>query len=85
MTRVIDVKVVTFLFYRFRELESTLPNIAIQVIADVKESSAAHGLPELSEEVEVLMRKDIVEIGKPDYKIKQLVRKYALYSYPSNY
>lgn len=67
-----------FLFYYFRELESTLSNIAIQIIVDVKESSAAHGLPELSEEVEVLMKNDIADIAKPDYRIKQLVRKYDL-------
>lgn len=30
----------------------------------------------MSEEIEVLMKSDIVDIAKSDYKIKQLVRKY---------
>lgn len=57
-----------------KELPSILSNVAIQVIKDVNETQEAHGLIELSEEAEKLLQVQIIDIAKPDHKIRQLVR-----------
>ncbi|KAF2905642.1 hypothetical protein ILUMI_00532 [Ignelater luminosus] len=57
-----------------KDLSNSLSNVAEQVIKDVREAQEAHGLVELSEDSEKLLKEQIIEIAKPDHRIRQLVR-----------
>lgn len=52
-----------------------MPNIAEQVINDVKEAQKKYNLAVLNEVSEKLLREQILDVGKPDHRIKELVRK----------
>lgn len=57
-----------------KNLDGTLSNIAEQVVQDVKESLEEHNFKPLSEEVEQLLRGQILEVGKVDHRIRSLIR-----------
>lgn len=59
----------------YRNLDGTLSNIAEQVVQDVKESLEEHNFKPLSEEVEQLLRGQILEVGKVDHRIRSLISK----------
>lgn len=46
-----------------------------QVINDVKEAQKKYNLAVLNEMTEKLLRDQILDIAKPDHRIKQLIRK----------
>ncbi|KAK4886177.1 hypothetical protein RN001_002448 [Aquatica leii] len=56
-----------------RELPDALSNIAVQILADVKQAQRAHGLIELTEEGENLLKEQLLSISKSDHRIRQLV------------
>lgn len=53
-----------------------MPNVAEQVINDVKEAQRKYNLAVLNEVSEKLLREQIIDVGKPDHRIKELVREY---------
>ncbi|XP_015515522.2 T-complex protein 11-like protein 1 isoform X1 [Neodiprion lecontei] len=55
------------------ELATVMVNIVLQVTADVKETLKEIGASELSPELESLLSAQILEIAKPDHKIRNLV------------
>ncbi|KAF5284567.1 hypothetical protein FQR65_LT02393 [Abscondita terminalis] len=57
-----------------RELPETLSNIAVQIVVDVKQAQEAHGLLELSEEGENLLKEQLLSISNPDHRIRRLVK-----------
>ncbi|XP_018333042.1 T-complex protein 11-like protein 1 [Agrilus planipennis] len=57
-----------------KDLKNTLPNIAIQIIKDVKQAQEKHGLPQITKEVEELLTNQIVDLTNPEHRIRQLVR-----------
>lgn len=59
----------------FREIYDALPNVAEQVITDVKEAQRKYELKELSDIEETLLRQQILQIGNSEHKIRTLVRK----------
>lgn len=61
--------------YNDKDLEGTLPNVADQVIKDIKEAKKSHSMAPLKEDSEKLIKQQIMEISKPDQKIRQLVSK----------
>lgn len=55
------------------DLAAVMPNVVLQVTADVKTTLKEVGASELSAELESLLGAQILEIAKPDHKIRQLV------------
>ncbi|XP_020711995.1 T-complex protein 11-like protein 1 isoform X2 [Athalia rosae] len=55
------------------DLAIVMPNIVLQVIKDVKTTLQEAGASELSTELEALLSAQILEISKPDHKIRHLV------------
>uniref|UniRef100_A0A1Y1KKC3 T-complex protein 11-like protein 1 n=1 Tax=Photinus pyralis TaxID=7054 RepID=A0A1Y1KKC3_PHOPY len=57
-----------------KELPEALSNIAVQVVTDIKQAQEAHGLLELSDESEKLLKDQLLAIANSDHRIRQLVR-----------
>lgn len=57
-----------------KELKDVLPNVAEQVINDVKEAQQKYDLPELSPANESALKGLIIDIGKEDHKVKEIVK-----------
>ncbi|XP_046747863.1 T-complex protein 11-like protein 1 isoform X2 [Diprion similis] len=55
------------------DLTTAMMNIVLQVTADVKETLKEVGASELSPELESLLSAQLIEIAKPDHKIRHLV------------
>lgn len=59
----------------YRDLVTAMPNIVLQVKTDVKTTLQEVGASELSPELEALLEAQILEIAKPEHKIRHLVSK----------
>lgn len=73
-----DFFVVIFLllfFFCCRNIENELANIAEQVVQDVKTSVNQHNLKPFTVDVELLLRRQILDVNKPDNRIRSLIRK----------
>lgn len=55
-------------------MEASLPNIAEQVISDIKEARKSYDLPQMSEDALQSLKEQILQIVKSDNRVKQLVR-----------
>lgn len=60
----------------YRDFAEILPNVTEQVINDVKEAQRKYNLAVLNEATEKLLRDQILDIAKPEHRIKQLIRKF---------
>lgn len=56
-----------------REIEEVLPNVAEQVVNDVKEAQVKYGLSVLDEPAAKALKEQVISIANQDHKIKQLV------------
>lgn len=52
-----------------------MPNVAEQVISDVKEAQVKYNLTVLDEPAAKALKEQVISIAKPDHRIKQLVCK----------
>lgn len=59
-----------------REVEETLPNVAEQVINDVKEAQVKYNLSVLDETAAKALKEQVTNIATPEHRIKQLVCKF---------
>lgn len=57
-----------------RELEEVLPNVADQVINDVREAQKKYQAKVMDDVSEAVLRQQILAISAPDHKIRSLVR-----------
>lgn len=69
---------IDLLYYFCRNLNEIFPNVTEQVVQDVKDSLQKHGLKPMAEETEKLLRNQILDISKPDHRIRQLISKYLI-------
>lgn len=68
----------TSIFSTYRDLAAVMPNVVLQVTADVKTTLREVGASELSSELEALLGAQILEISKPEHKIRHLVSQYFI-------
>lgn len=59
----------------FRDLEAAMPNIILQVKADVKMTLREVSAPEMSPELETLLEGQITDLVDTKHKIRYLVSK----------
>lgn len=59
-----------------RDLAEVLPNVAEQVVNDLKEAQKKYELPEMFQAAEANLRQQILDVAKPDHKVKAIVSKY---------
>lgn len=59
----------------FRDLEAVMPNIILQVKADVKITLREVTAPEMSPELETLLERQIADLVDTKHKIRYLVSK----------
>lgn len=64
-----------FLIGGFRELKQALPNVAEQVVSDVKEAQKKYQVNVLNDVSETVLKQQIEQISDEDHKIRGLVRK----------
>lgn len=57
-----------------KELNDVLPNVAEQVVIDLKEAQQKYDLPELSPTSESVLKGLIIDIGKGDHKVREIVK-----------
>ncbi|XP_018576855.1 T-complex protein 11-like protein 1 [Anoplophora glabripennis] len=57
-----------------KDLNETLPNVAEQVVNDLKEAQQKYELPEMFQAAEANLKQQILDIGKPDHKVKAIVK-----------
>lgn len=57
-----------------KDLENVLPNVAEQVVNDLKDAQNKYELPEISPTVESTLKIQIVDIAKPDHKVRNIVK-----------
>ncbi|VEN61924.1 unnamed protein product [Callosobruchus maculatus] len=57
-----------------KDLNDTLPNVAEQVIIEVKEAQRKYDIPEIFQAAEANLKQLILDIGKPDHKVKTIVK-----------
>lgn len=58
-----------------REIEETLPNVAEQMVNDVKEAQATYSLNLLDDSAAKALKEQIIGIASPEHRIKQLICK----------
>lgn len=74
-----EVKINVFLlFCFFRDLETAMPNIVLQVKADVKATLREVSAPDLSSELETLLERQITDLVDTKHKIRYLVSEYKI-------
>ncbi|CAG9858632.1 unnamed protein product [Phyllotreta striolata] len=56
------------------DLQEALPNLAEQLITDLKNAQQKYERPVLFEAAEENLRKQILDIGKPDHKVKEICK-----------
>ncbi|KAI4464039.1 testis-specific protein pbs13 t-complex 11 [Holotrichia oblita] len=57
-----------------KEMEASLPNIAEQVLNDVKEARKSYDLQQMTDDSLQSLKEQILQIAKPDNRVRQLVR-----------
>ncbi|KAJ8976027.1 hypothetical protein NQ317_003568 [Molorchus minor] len=57
-----------------KELNDVLPNVAEQVVNDLKEAQKTFELPEMFQAAEANLKQQIIDIGKPDHKVQGIVK-----------
>ncbi|CAG9823180.1 unnamed protein product [Phaedon cochleariae] len=57
-----------------QDLNDILPNVAEQVMNDLKEAQKKHGLPEMFQAAEANLKQQILDVGKPDHKVRSIVK-----------
>ncbi|KAG5890790.1 hypothetical protein JTB14_007184 [Gonioctena quinquepunctata] len=57
-----------------KDLNDVLPNIAEQVINDLKEAQKKYELPVMNQAAEANLKKQIIDVGTPDHKVKSIVK-----------
>lgn len=62
----------------FRTLADVLPNVAEQVVNDVKEAQQKYSLNVFNDVSEKLLREQILDIARPEHRIRQLVGKFSI-------
>lgn len=60
------------------KLNEILPNIIEQVVQDVNDTVQKTTVNKLNEDAEKLLRNQILDVGKADHRIRQLIRKCCL-------
>lgn len=70
------LNVLVYEFY-YREVQEILPNIAEQVVNDVKEAQVKYNLTVSDEPAAKALKEQVISIAKPDHRIKQLVCKFS--------
>ncbi|KAL3265312.1 hypothetical protein HHI36_009520, partial [Cryptolaemus montrouzieri] len=58
------------------DLDNLLPNVAEQVVNDIKNGQKDHQFTQLSESAENALKSQILDVSKPDHRIKSLISKY---------
>lgn len=67
-----------FVLFLFRDLETVMPNIVLQVKTDVKTTLREVNAPDLSPELETLLERQIIDLIDTKHKIRYLVSEYNI-------
>lgn len=59
----------------FRDLETVMPNVLVQVKADLKATLDEIGAPPMPSEIETILDGQILDLVNPEHKIRYLVSK----------
>lgn len=65
------------MYNAFRDLETVMPNIVVQVKTDLSTTLQDIGAAQLTPELETLLEGQILELMKPEHKIRHLISKYC--------
>lgn len=66
------------MYFSFRDLETAMQNIVLQVKTDVKATLREVNAPDLSPEVETLLEGQITDLIDTKHKIRYLVSEYNI-------
>lgn len=67
------VAFLNFYYIFYRDLNETLPNVAEQVLLDLKEAQRKYELPDMFQAAEANLKQQILDIGKDEHKVKGIV------------
>lgn len=71
-----ELKTKNHCVFFFRDLLEALPNVAEQVVIELKQAQQKYDLPVMYQATEANLKQQIIDIGKPEHKVKEIISTY---------